>query len=91
MIELALLESGSIVFEIWDTFLFAVIAMILLVAFVGLASKSLAVASLGAYLAFAHLAVETGYPMLENILIVTLVMVFVGFAFKFWRLEGMGE
>lgn len=58
---------------------------------IGLGSKSMALASWGGYLAFAYFAINSGYALLENILYVTLVLIFIGFAFKFWRLEGMGE
>jgi len=57
----------------------------------GMASKSMAVAAWGGYMSFATFAIVSDISLLENILIVTLVLIFIGFAFKFWRLEGMGE
>ena len=77
--------------ELWDNPLVFISTTILAVTGIGMASKSLAVAAWGGYMTFAAFAITTGYPLLENILYVTLVLIFVGFAFKFWRLEGMGE
>jgi len=57
---------------------------------VGLASKSMAVGALSGYITFIYIATETGDNFLEQIAIVTLVLIAVGFAFKFWRLEGLG-
>jgi hypothetical protein len=54
-------------------------------------TRSMAVGALAGYSVFAYIAIQTGEQILENILIVTLVLIFIGFAFKFWRLEGMGE
>jgi hypothetical protein len=58
---------------------------------VGLASKSLAVGSLGAYVTFIYLAINSNNSLFNQIAIVTLVLTAVGFAFKFWRLEGLGD
>ena len=74
-----------------DNYLFFVAAAITTVAGIGLLSKSLAIGALAAYTTFTLIAIETGTQLLQNILIVTLVLVFIGFGFKFWRLEGMGE
>ena len=57
----------------------------------GLASRSMAIGAWGAYLIFAYFAITSGFALLENILYVTLVLIFVGFGFKIWRLEGDGK
>lgn len=77
--------------SIIDNYLFFVAAVVTVVAGVGITSKSLAVGAIAAYTTFALIAIETGTQLLQNILIVTLVLVFIGFGFKFWRLEGVGE
>lgn len=57
------------------------------VAAIGIGSRSTAIGAHMAYLAFAHLAIESGGTFLQNIVYVSVVVIFVGFAFKFWRLE----
>jgi len=74
-----------------DNYLFFVAGITGVIAGIGLTSKSLAIGAIAAYSTFALIALETGTQLLENILIVTLVLVFIGFSFKFWRLEGMGS
>ena len=74
-----------------DNYLFFIGATVMGFTVLGLLSGSLAVGALAGYIAFGYFAVETGETLLQNIFIVTLVLVTVGFAFKFWRLEGMGE
>ncbi|WLW38177.1 hypothetical protein [Halorubrum spindle-shaped virus-BLv25] len=74
-----------------DNYLFFISATVMGFSVLGILSGSLAVGALAGYIAFAYFAIETGEPLLQNILIVTLVLILVGFAFKFWRLEGMGE
>lgn len=74
-----------------DNYLFFVAAAITAVAGIGITSGSLAIGALAAYTTFALIAIQTGTQLLQNILVVTLVLVFIGFGFKFWRLEGMGE
>lgn len=74
-----------------DNYLFFVAAVVTAVAGIGITSKSLAIGAVAAYTTFALIAIQTGTQLFQNILVVTLVLVFIGFAFKFWRLEGMGE
>lgn len=76
---------------ILDNFLFFIAASVMGFTVLGLLSGSLAVGALAGYIAFGYFAVQTGEQLLQNIFIVTLVLVTVGFAFKFWRFEGMGE
>lgn len=73
-----------------DNYLFFVSAVVTAIAGIGATSKSVAIGAIAAYSAFALIAIQTGTQLFENILIVTLVLVFIGFAFKFWRLEGLG-
>jgi hypothetical protein len=77
--------------SIIDNYLFFISAVILAVGGIGVMSGSLAIGAVAAYTTFTLIAIQTGEQLLVNILVVTLVLVFVGFAFKFWRLEGIGE
>jgi hypothetical protein len=76
---------------IWDNYLFYVTAIVTVFSGVGMASRSLAIGALGGYLAFAYIALETGTSLLTSILYLTLVLIFIGFAFKLWRLEFGGS
>lgn len=76
---------------IWDNYLFYVTAIVAVFSGVGMASRSLAIGALGGFLAFAYIALETGTSLFTSILYVTLVLVFIGFAFKLWRLEFGGS
>ena len=78
-------------FTWFDDFYVFVALAVFITGAVGLLSRSMAVSSLGAYLVFVVIATETDHELLTNILYVTLVLVFVAFAFKLWRLEGVGE
>lgn len=77
-------------FALWDSFVVFTTLMLVAVGGIGLTSRSFSVAAMGSYLTFAYIAMETGYTLFENILYVTAVLVFVGTAFKVWRLEGGG-
>lgn len=77
--------------SIIDNYLFFISAVILAVGGIGVMSGSLAIGAVAAYTTFTLIAIQTGEQLLLNILVVTLVLVFVGFGFKFWRLEGIGE
>lgn len=73
---------------LWGTdvgFVFLVVSTIAVIGFMG---RSLAVASVGAYLAFIFFATNTGIAVLENVAYATLVLVAIGLAMKVWRLEG---
>ena len=83
--------EGFFNFEILDNPYVFITMMVGAVGMIGLASKSLAVGAWGAYLTFAYYAVEADMALLTNILYVTLVLVFVGFGFKIWKLEGGSE
>lgn len=84
-------EEPQGIFELWDNFLAFVAVLTLGIGGLALTSKSMALASFSAYLVFAYVALETGHSLLMNILYVTAVLIFVGMAFKLWRLEGGGE
>lgn len=55
-----------------------------------LGGRSMALGAFAAYLVFVQYAIEVGDELLTQILYVTLVLVFVGMAFKLWRLELAG-
>ena len=76
--------------EMWDSALMWVAGLTLGAGLIGLASRSLAVAAWSAYVTFVYLSITSGISVLEPIVYVTLVLVFVGMAFKLVRLEGHG-
>jgi len=76
---------------LWRSYEVFVSMVVLAFAVIGMWGRSLSLGAFLAYLAFAYLAVTTGTPLFENILYVTIVLVFIGFAFKLWRLEMGGE
>lgn len=78
-------------FDLWNNYKAIVAAIVGAFALIGAWSKSLSIAAWAGYVAFTYIAFETGTEMFVNIAIVTLVMVFIGFAFKFNRLEMQGE
>lgn len=80
-------ESNEGLFRLWDNNLAVLSAVVGAFAFLGAWSKSLTVAAWGAYLSFLYLAFESEIGLWENIGLVTLVLVMVGFAFKFYRSE----
>lgn len=61
------------------------------VAMVGLASRSLAVAAVGAYTAFIFFATNADIAFFQPILYISLIGILIGIGFKFWRLEAGGE
>ena len=84
-------DNPNSIGELWNNYRAFVAAVILAFAGIGMWSKSLAVGAFLAYVVFAYIAVVTQTVLFENILYVTLVLTFVGFAFKLWRLEFGGE
>lgn len=76
--------------QIWENFYGFSIIVILFVGALGLAAGSLTMGSFGAFLAFVHIATGTGDEIMESVLYAALVVMFIGFAFKMWRFEGMG-
>ena len=84
------LQGGSVLFDLFNDFWMFVGVLVLVVGLMGMGSGSMGVASLGAYSVFSWIAIETGETFLESILIVTFVLIVVGFGFKIWRLEGPG-
>lgn len=84
-------ESPDSVFDMWDNPMVFISTLILAGGAIGLASKSMAVASFSAFLMFVVLAVETDYQLLENILMVVIVLIAIGMAMKLWRMEGTGD
>lgn len=86
------LVLGAVDLFTWfDDFLVFVTLAVFVTGAIGLISRSMALSTLGAYVVFVVITIETGDELLTNILYVSLVMVFIGFAFKLWRLEGVGE
>lgn len=77
--------------ELWDNYTAMVAAVVLAFVGIGAGSKSLTVGAWGGYLAFLALAFRSGNQLFQNIGLVTLILVFLGFAFKLVRLEFEGE
>jgi hypothetical protein len=77
--------------EILNNYLVFITAVVLSFVSLGLWGKSLAVGAYLGYIAFAYLAITTQTPLLVNILYVTVVLVFIGMAFKLYRTEFGGE
>lgn len=76
---------------VWSTDIGFVTVMVLVVGFVGLASKSLAIPIYGSYMMFSYYGATSDLELLTTISFVTHTLVVVGVAFKLWRLEGGGE
>lgn len=73
---------------LWGSDVGFVLLVVMVIAAVGFMGRSLAVASVGAYLAFIWFATNTGIALLENVAYATLVLIAIGTAMKVWRLEG---
>lgn len=54
-------------------------------------SRSMAVGAMGGYMAFAWLAINANTQFYDNLLLVTLTLILVGFGFKLIRLEALGD
>jgi len=89
MIDPVILQAG--IGQLWSSYTVYVAVLVLAFAVIGMWGRSMSLGAFLAYLAFAYIAVTTGTPLFENILYVTIVLVFIGFAFKLWRLEFGGE
>lgn len=74
--------------ELWDSTLGFILIFTAVVGAIGLGSRSLAVASYGAFLTFAYFAITVDNALLTTLLYAVLTLVVVGSAFKVWRLEG---
>lgn len=74
--------------ELWASAVGFVLLLTLVVAGIGLASRSLAVGAYGGYLTFAFFAVHSKIGVLTPILYASLVMIVLGTSFKIWKLEG---
>lgn len=68
--------------ELWQNYLAVVGFITAAFALIGAWSRSLTVAAWSGYMAFLYIAFTTGTPLLRNIGIITLVLVFLGMAFK---------
>lgn len=96
MIDIAFVPLDSHVLEgvveMYESFDVFVAAQVLGMMAVGAgAARSMAIGAFAGYLTFAYIAVSVDVALYTNILYVTLTLIFVGFAFKLVRFEGMGE
>lgn len=75
-------DDPNTVFELWQNYLAVVGFITGAYALIGAWSRSLTLAAWSGYMAFLYIAFTTGTPLLRNIAIITLVLVFLGMAFK---------
>lgn len=68
-----------------------VTVMVFIAGGIGVAGKNLAVGAMGAYMMFLYYALNVDHPLLNNLMYLTIVIIPLGVAFKFWRLEGGGQ
>ncbi len=78
-------------FTLWDNYKAIMTAIIGAFGLIGFWSKRLTIAAWAAYMCFIYLAMETQTDPFYSIGYVTLVLIMVGFAFKFYREEMAGE
>lgn len=91
MIELLPLAVDWPLEEVWATAVGFIAVMVISIGAMGLASKTLSVAVMGAYLTFSYYAATAGIEVLETTSFVTHTLVVVGMAFKLWRTEASME
>ena len=89
MIELLAMDSWFPLAEIWDTTVGFIVLLAAAIGALGLASRSLAVAGTAAYLVFVYLSLYADASVINDIMLVTLVLVCLGFVWKLWRHEGL--
>lgn len=91
MIELLPLQMEGAIVDMFESFHVFTAANVMLFLGVGaMWGRSMALGAFGGYLAFAWIAISVDVQLYTNILYVTLTLVFVGYAFKLVRLEGLG-
>lgn len=91
MIELVPMQMLGAIVDLFESFDVYVAMNVLLFLAVGvMGGRSMALGAFGGYLAFAWIASSISNTLYTNILIVTLVLVTVGFGFKIIRLEAFG-
>ena len=91
MMELVVpMDSVFPLSEIWGTTVGFIVLLSAAVGAIGLASRSMAVASISAYLTFVYLSMYAEASIINDIMVITLILVTLGFAFKLWRHEGLG-
>lgn len=62
----------------------------LFIGLLGMASRSLAVASWGAFSVFTYMGLTANVQWMTNLIYVLLTLILVGFAFKLYRTEAAG-
>lgn len=91
MLEFTPLAVPDNIIDFWESFYGFVARWVSFGFFLGALSRSMVVAAWGGYLVFVYIAINVGDSLLDGILIVSLVLIFVGMAFKVWRSEATGE
>lgn len=84
-------DEPDSVFDLWNNYRAVAGFIVGVFALIGAASRSLTVGAWSGYIAFLYIAFETQTTLFLNVGIATLVLVFLGFAFKLIRLEFEGE
>lgn len=89
MIETTLLDIGSRLplGPVWGSLIGFVAIMVSVPVFIGLGGRNLSVGAVGGYLMFAHLSIASETQFLDNLFIVTLVLMIIAFSFKIYRSE----
>lgn len=78
--------------ELWGDTLGFIVIVVMAFGLIGLASRSMTVAALGAYSVFAYFAIYgPDITILQNVLYVSLAVVALGLGFKFIRTEVRGS
>ena len=87
---LPILQNSFFQFEIFGNLLFFLILIVTFITVIGLFSRSLALGSMGGFMMFVHIAVESQNTTFVTLLVALLVGVIVVMAFRFWSF-GSGE
>lgn len=80
-------SEGQDLFQLWDNYHAFIAFIVIAFMAIGMWSRSLTLGAFGGYLAYLHIAFETQTELHLGIATVTLVLTFLGFAFKLVRLE----
>lgn len=76
---------------LWEPVVGFIAIVTLSVGLIGALSRSMVVPSLGGYVTFVYLGLNSNSAWLEGIIYVTLTLVALGTAWKIWRAEATGD
>lgn len=81
--------TGWLPHVLWNSSIGFTLMVSTFAALVGGATGSLTIGFVAGYSMFAWIAIHANVTLLTDMLIVTLVLIVVGFGFKIWRTEGV--